>query len=86
MDNSMLLAYEAGLVLLYFLIRVLWIPAKLLLSVAYHILLGGLAIIVFNFIATYFGAHIPMNLVTALITGYLGIPGLALLVIVQRVV
>jgi len=86
MDNSMLLAYGAGLVLLYFLIRVLWIPAKVLVSLAYHMVLGGLGLFIFNLVASYFGTHVPINIATAAIAGYLGIPGVALLVIVQRIV
>jgi inhibitor of the pro-sigma K processing machinery len=48
--------------------------------------LGGLGLFVFNLVASYFGAHLPINLATAAIAGYLGVPGVALLVIVQRIV
>ncbi|HHY37626.1 MAG TPA: pro-sigmaK processing inhibitor BofA [Clostridia bacterium] len=84
MGIDALLLYGVGIVLLYLLVTVLWVPARYALSVLYHGVLGGLALWAFNYIAGAFDFHLSINPVTALVTGYLGIPGLGLLIAVQR--
>ena len=40
-------------------------------------------LLVFNFIGGLLGFTIPVNIVTVLLAGFLGIPGLILLIVVQ---
>jgi len=81
-----LFRYILGLLLVYLAVRLLWIPARHLISVVYHGVLGVISLWVFNLLGVSLGFHMPLNPVTALIAGYLGIPGVVLLVAVQRVV
>lgn len=84
MGIDSLLLYGVGVVLIYLLVTVLWVPARWVLSVLYHGILGGLALWAFNFISGVFDFRISINPVTSLIVGYLGIPGVGLLAAVER--
>lgn len=59
-------------------IRVIW---KLLLNSA----IGLLLLIIFNYFGAHFSFTIPINVITVLITGFLGIPGLILLICFQMI-
>ena len=72
----------AGMIILIFLIGKIFLwPLKLMLKLAANSLIGGLAILVINAIGTGFGIFIPLNMVSALVVGVLGIPGAVLLLI-----
>ena len=45
--------------------------------------MGGIALIIINWIGAFFGFHIDLNFFSALITGALGIPGIIILVILK---
>ena len=44
---------------------------------------GALVLFVLNMLGQYVQLHIPINLLTAFITGFLGLPGIAYLVAVK---
>lgn len=50
---------------------------RLLLRVAYAMLMGGLLVAGVNLIAPYLGVAVPLNWATMLVGGLLGLPGLA---------
>lgn len=58
-------------------------PIKFILKLFANAILGGLALIIINFIGQHFGFHIDLNFVTAFIVGVLGLPGIAVLFILQ---
>lgn len=58
-------------------------PLKMIAKLVINILLGGVLLFVINFFGVNFGITIPINWITALITGFLGIPGAVLLLIFQ---
>ena len=73
----------AGMIILIFLIGKIFLwPLKLMLKLAANSLIGGLAILVINAIGAGFGIFIPLNMVSALVVGVLGIPGAVLLLII----
>jgi inhibitor of the pro-sigma K processing machinery len=53
-------------------------------SVIYSVV-GGIVLFVINFVGQYIHLTIPINLVTAFITGALGLPGVLYLVVVKLV-
>ena len=72
----------AGMVVLIFLVgRIFLWPLKMILKLVVNSLMGGLAILVINAIGAGFGIFIPLNMLSALIVGALGIPGAALLLL-----
>lgn len=46
-------------------------------------LIGGIVIAAINFLGSYLDFNIPLNLISALIAGILGLPGILMLVILK---
>ena len=63
--------------------RILVKPLRLLAKLLFNSIVGLLMLLGFNLIGGLFGMMIPVNLVTILLTGFLGVPGLILLIILQ---
>jgi inhibitor of the pro-sigma K processing machinery len=85
MDYAAILAYAFGLLLLYVVGRVLIMPLKIVIKLVYNALIGGVILLLLNFIGGYFGLHIALNPVTALVVGFLGVPGVIMLLILQYI-
>ncbi|BDG34116.1 pro-sigmaK processing inhibitor BofA family protein [Saccharococcus caldoxylosilyticus] len=51
---------------------------------AIRLVIGALALFVINAIGGNFSVHIPINLVTSFICGFLGVPGAAALIIIDK--
>lgn len=84
MDVQVVVAYIFGLVLIYLIARVLVLPVRILLRLLYNALVGALLLAFVNFVGSYvIGIYLPINPVTALVAGFLGIPGVVLLVALQ---
>ncbi len=60
------------------LLRLAVVPLKLLAKVLLHGVLGVLCLWLMNSAAGFTGICFPINAITALLTGYLGLPGIAL--------
>ena len=74
----------AGVVVaLYVLIKILAAPIKLIFKLLINAVLGFLLLFLANFVGGFFNFYIPVNLVTCLISGVFGIPGVIFLVIVM---
>ena len=77
-------------VALYFLVAIVgmvivvkffsW-PLKILGKLILNSILGVLLLLIVNFIGRYIGIAIAINAVTALIAGFLGVPGVIFLII-----
>lgn len=72
-------AYAFGLLILYAAARLLAPPVKFAARLLVHTLVGAALLFAFNLAGSFVGVRIPLNPITALLTGALGIPGLALL-------
>jgi inhibitor of the pro-sigma K processing machinery len=73
------------LFVLYLLGSILLKPLKLIFKLVVNSLLGVVLLWVFNFIGAIFNFFIPLNVVTVLIAGFLGLPGLILLIVLNLV-
>lgn len=82
-DWTTLAAFAFGLLLLYSLARLLLVPLRLVIKLLYNGILGGLMIGLVNLIGVYFNFYLALNPLNALIAGFLGIPGVILLIILQ---
>ena len=80
---DVLIAYALGLVLLYAPGWLLLVPLKFLLRFLINAALGGLLLWVLNLAGGLFGVTVAINPVTALTVGFLGIPGVILLLLLQ---
>ena len=72
-------AYIIGSIILYLFLYLLYKPLKLLAKLAALSCLGAVSLMVSNFALGFFGLTVGINIITACLAGFLGIPGLALL-------
>ncbi len=76
MGFGTLLSFIFGLFLLYIVGMLLVIPIKIIVKlIANGGVIGGLLLLLFNFIGGDFGLSLVINPITALTVGFLGIPG-----------
>jgi inhibitor of the pro-sigma K processing machinery len=78
-----LAAYAGGIILLVILGKIFTVPSKVILRLIYNALIGGIVLVVINLVGGLFHYHIALNIVSALITGTLGVPGIILLIILK---
>ena len=67
------------------LFRILLAPIQLVVKLALHATAGLLSLILFNFLAPLSGVLIPVNAVTVLVSGIFGLPGTALLILLELI-
>jgi len=77
------LAWIAGILIVLVFGKALALPMKIILRLIINGILGGIAILIINFIGSYFGFNISLNVVSSLIAGVLGLPGMILLIILK---
>ena len=85
MDISTVLAFAFGLFLLYLIGMLLVIPIKIVLKLIVNGIIGGILLLVVNLIGGFIGISLAINPITAIIAGFLGIPGVILLFIIQKI-
>ncbi|MEW9123636.1 MAG: pro-sigmaK processing inhibitor BofA family protein [Thermotaleaceae bacterium] len=83
MEINIILAYAFGLILLYIAGYILLIPIKLIIKLIYNGIIGGIALLLLNFVGGFFEIGIGINPITALVAGFLGIPGILLMLGLQ---
>ncbi|MBS6183853.1 MAG: pro-sigmaK processing inhibitor BofA family protein [Clostridium celatum] len=79
MSVEMIIYALFGLALLFLVIKLLKWPIKILVNG----IIGIILLYVANYIGEYLNFYITINPITALIAGFLGIPGVIFLVIFQ---
>ncbi|MGI6036567.1 MAG: pro-sigmaK processing inhibitor BofA family protein [Limnochordia bacterium] len=85
MELTVIIAYLFGLVLLYILARLLLIPLRLAIRLLINGVIGGLLLWLVNLLGMFVGVYLPINPITALVAGFLGIPGVILLLVLRYV-
>lgn len=79
-DWRVVVAYGLGVLLVYLFARLLVLPLKFALQLIGNAVVGVVLLILFNAVGAFWGFHLPLNPVTAVIAGMLGVPGILLLV------
>jgi inhibitor of the pro-sigma K processing machinery len=85
MEIGILLAYAFGILILYVIGYMFLVPFKILLKLVANSLLGGLLIFVINLIGSFWDFYIPLNLISAICVGILGIPGVILVFVLTHI-
>ena len=85
MTIKIILSYAFGLILLYLIGILLVVPIKMLIKLVWNGILGGILLFIVNLIGNFIGISLVINPITALIAGFLGIPGVILLLILQNI-
>lgn len=81
---NQIIAIFFGLLVVYMLARLLYLPAKLFLIILGNTVAGGGLIALFNLLGVFWGISIGINVLTALLVGLLGVPGIFLLLVLQH--
>ncbi len=76
-------AFALGLILLFILIRLLYVPLRMALKLFINSIAGGALLLFLNLLLRLFGMSVGINAVTSAIAGVLGVPGIALLLFLQ---
>lgn len=74
-------AYAFGIVLILLLGFFLVIPLKMVFRLVYNGLIGGIVLWLINLIGAQWGVVLPITVWTALLVGFLGLPGVAVLLL-----
>lgn len=85
MDYTLVLAFLFGLLLLYVVVRLFYLPLRWVLVAVYNGILGGIILWLVNLVGGLVGLSIAINPVTALIAGFLGVPGVIVLAMIQYI-
>ncbi|MEW6725256.1 MAG: pro-sigmaK processing inhibitor BofA family protein [Bacillota bacterium] len=86
MDIAVLAAYIFGLLVIFLIGKALIMPMRMILTLTYNGIIGGILLWILNLAGQYVGINVAINPASALTVGFLGIPGLVLLVILQQFV
>jgi inhibitor of the pro-sigma K processing machinery len=78
-------AYIFGAILLYITIWLCYKPLKGVARIILNALAGSMGIVITNFAFGWAGVNIGINAITSLTCGVLGLPGITLLIFLQRV-
>ena len=82
LQASVLQTYAGAVLLLFLLGKIFLWPLKLILKLVVSSIVGGAVLLAVNLLAGLAGlVLIPLNLITALVVGVLGIPGVILLLV-----
>ena len=74
-----------GVLALYILVRLLYFPARFLLKIMGNIVIGGVLLALFNLLGGVWGLFIGVNVFTAAAVGFLGLPGIIMLLALQSI-
>ena len=78
-------AYAAAILLLFLLGKALALPMRLIGKLILNGVAGGVALFLINRLGAKVGVNIGINPLTALIAGFLGLPGIVMLVLLQYI-
>lgn len=81
MEICVFLAYAAGMLMIYIAGRFLLVPLKWTGRLLANSIAGGLIIVLINFVCANRDFLLPLNPITALTAGILGVPGIVLMAV-----
>ncbi|MGG0720401.1 pro-sigmaK processing inhibitor BofA family protein [Robertmurraya massiliosenegalensis] len=83
MEPVVVIALIGGLIVIFLLVGTPLKPIRLVGQGVVKLLIGALLLFFLNILGNQFGIHIPINLATSAVSGFLGIPGLFALVAID---
>ena len=81
MENFVMLLIPA--VLAVILVRVMLMPLRLIFKLLLHSGCGFVCLWLLNTVSGFTGVYLPVNAITVLIAGFLGIPGIGLIALLE---
>lgn len=84
MDPLIIVSAAAAIGILFLFSGSLHNMAKMIGRGFVKLLIGAFMLFILNLIGTHFDIHVPINIVTTAVSGFLGIPGVAALVVIDQ--
>jgi inhibitor of the pro-sigma K processing machinery len=84
MEPKVVIMILLGLIILLLLIGTPLKPVRLIGQGMIKLVIGSLFIFAANAIGSSFDIHVPLNLLTSAVSGFLGIPGVIALVVIEK--
>ena len=83
MDSLSIILIISGLVILLLMVAIpgrafRWMGLSLM-----KLMIGAVFLFFLNALGNQFGIHVPINLITSAVSGFLGLPGVAALTLIQ---
>ncbi|MCG8541878.1 MAG: pro-sigmaK processing inhibitor BofA family protein [Clostridia bacterium] len=85
-ELSVIFTYALGLILLYVIGYLLVFPFKWILKLIYNGIIGGILLLLVNLIGKIIGFSLVINPITALVAGFLGVPGVIMLIFLRGII
>lgn len=82
---QVILFFGLGLVILYFLGKMILSPSKIFIKFLVNSLIGAAVVIIINLVGERFGFYFPVNPFTAITVGVLGVPGVILIFVLKLI-
>jgi len=80
-EMGVFLTFGGALILIFLLGKTLLVPLKIILKLLLNSMVGGIVLMVLNFVGTNLGIMIPLNVINAATVGILGVPGVIMLLL-----
>nr|WP_209125769.1 pro-sigmaK processing inhibitor BofA family protein [Alkalihalobacillus sp. BA299] len=84
MDPILIVALIGGLIFFLLIVGAPIKPLRFVGQAAVKLMIGALFLFFLNAFGSLIGYHIPINMVTASVSGFLGIPGVVLLIAIEQ--
>ncbi|MED3562815.1 pro-sigmaK processing inhibitor BofA family protein [Bacillus xiapuensis] len=84
MEPIIVISILGGLIVLLLFSGAPFKPARFIGQAAIKLVIGALFLFFLNVAGNRFGIHVPINFATSAVSGFLGIPGMAALVAIQK--
>lgn len=77
------MSFAVGLAILYIIAKLLTLPLKIILRLLVNGLIGGVLLLILNFIGSFFGFALDITPLSALVAGVFGLPAVIVLILIQ---
>lgn len=83
MDLTTIVFYILGLAMIFLMGSLLVVPLRLVVRLFLNGLVGGFFLVLFNLIGGIFNLNLPITPLNAIVVGFLGVPGVIFLLLMQ---
>jgi len=83
-DFMSIFAYLAGLAIIYIFFRIIFGKVKWFFKAIVNGLIGGVSLLLVKFLGGFVGLSVTVNPLSALLAGFLGLPGVILVIVLQN--
>ncbi|WFA05352.1 pro-sigmaK processing inhibitor BofA family protein [Bacillus sp. HSf4] len=84
MGSVIIIGAIVALVALLFFSKTAFKPLKWIGTIAVRLIIGALLLFCVNLFGESIGIHVPINIVTTGVSGLLGVPGVAALIVIKQ--